>query len=171
MGDELKDIQKQAPTLLKGLQAPFSGSAVQFVNQRLAPAQSLDQAQALEELGKAGEQTLQALETEYKFLLAYQLGETAGQAGRFDTKTWNLGPINVGVILALLVVTGFLGVVILFFFTDLTCDMDDGYRDLLIMLLGALTSVTVQVFQFFFGSSAGSAGKSQLIMQQARKRR
>lgn len=69
--------------------------------------------------------------------------------------------------LALLVTLGFLGALFVFFFgkkLDI-CDLDKG-RDLLMMLLGALTSVMVQVIQYFFGSSAGSADKSQLLAKQ-----
>jgi len=168
MGEPAKDVGKLAPTLHRGVQSAFNASAVQFINQRLAPDKTLDQAQALATLQQADDSQLQTLENSYRDTLAYQLGAVPPPPPAFDAKMWTIGSGNVAVYLALLVMVGFLAVLFLFFVSKIFPIPDfDKSREILVMLLGALTTVMVQVIQFFFGSSASSAGKNQLLAQQA----
>jgi hypothetical protein len=47
---------------------------------------------------------------------------------------------------------------------------DSGMKDLVIYILGALTTIVTQVVAYFFGSSSGSAAKSKTLDQMMSKR-
>lgn len=69
---------------------------------------------------------------------------------------------------AILALTGVLG-----FFIVLGVlmwrDVPEGQRDLLLTLLGALVTIMVQIYQFYFGSSKGSQDKTEVIHKVAGK--
>jgi hypothetical protein len=46
---------------------------------------------------------------------------------------------------------------------------DSGMKDLVIYILGALTTIVTQVVAYFFGSSSGSAAKSKTLEAMTRK--
>lgn len=62
-------------------------------------------------------------------------------------------------ILALAVTAGFFTVLGILLFKDIPTTV----KDLLLTLFGSLTTVLVQVYQFYFGSSKGSQEKTDVI--------
>lgn len=62
-------------------------------------------------------------------------------------------------ILAFAVVAGFFTVLGVLLFKPIP----EGVKDLLLTLFGSLTTVLVQIYQFYFGSSKGSQEKTEVL--------
>jgi hypothetical protein len=60
-------------------------------------------------------------------------------------------------VISVMVVAGFF--VVLWLFLNRPPRIDDNFKDVLLVLLGALVTAFIQVVQYWLGSSAGSAGK------------
>ncbi|WP_306642568.1 hypothetical protein [Sanyastnella coralliicola] len=65
-------------------------------------------------------------------------------------------------ILAFIAPLGFLGVIFLFL-SGVVANLDEGSQSLAHMLIGALATVFIQVYAYYFGSSAGSAFKNRFM--------
>ncbi len=62
-------------------------------------------------------------------------------------------------ILGLIAVLGFFSILGVLLFKDIPI----GVKDILLTLFGCLTTIVVQVYQFYFGSSKGSQEKTETI--------
>lgn len=62
-------------------------------------------------------------------------------------------------ILALIAVSGYFTIMGILLFRDIP----PGVKDVLLTLFGCLTTIVVQIYQFYFGSSKGSQEKSEVI--------
>jgi hypothetical protein len=45
------------------------------------------------------------------------------------------------------------------------CKLEDGRKDIILYLLGALTTISTQVVSYYFGSSSGSASKTEELKE------
>ncbi len=68
---------------------------------------------------------------------------------------------------AILALTGVFGFFIILGVL-LYADVPEGQRDLLLTLLGALVTIVIQIYQFYFGTSKGSQEKTEVMHKMTR---
>jgi len=78
----------------------------------------------------------------------------------------NINPIlAIGILLLTFIMYG-----VIVYYSNSEKKIEDGMKDIVIYILGALTTVATQVVSYFFGSSSGSAVKSKALNDLAKRK-
>ena len=103
----------------------------------------------------------------YQDLASARQRELTIQTSQYGTK---LGK-NTASFLALgtTILTFALFYLVIFYWTGKR-DLQEGQKEVVIYILGVLSAIVTQIFSYYFGSSAGSAKKSEMIEQELKKK-
>lgn len=166
-------VGKIAPMLGTALGGPLAGTAVAAIGKALGLGEAAEEAQVAEALAKTTPEQLLALkqaEADFKLRMA-ELGfksemelaklaadDRANARGReIALKDW------MPKLLGLIVTVGFLGLLTFLIFR--TPGQELVNKDLLNVMLGALATAWASIINYYFGSSAGSDKKTEIIGQ------
>lgn len=166
--DDVRDVVATvAPTVATALGGPLAGMAVGQLSEALLGRRDATEAEIRDAIRMATPDDLLKLRTlEQDFRLKMQeagvkleriAADDRDSARRRQIETGDATPSLLGVC----IVAGFFGVLTLVIFYDLP----EGGGDVFKILLGSLGAMTVQVGNYFFGSSAGSAAKNRMITE------
>ncbi len=159
--DDVRDVVATvAPTVATALGGPLAGVAVGQISEALLGRRDASEADIRAAIRAATPDDLlklKALEADFKLKMreaGIELERIAAadrdSARRRQVESGDATPSLLGIC----IVGGFFGVLTLVIFYDLP----EGGGDVFKILLGSLGAMTMQVGNFFFGSSAGSAG-------------
>ena len=170
--DWKKTLGAVAPALATALGGPLAGSAVSILSQTiLGKTGGTDEELAAVLAGGLKPETMLALkEADQKFQLEMRRldleSDKAAVENTKDARSRDIELAKVGRtnwrqdILAYGAIVGFFGVLYLLF----TQALPEGLaRDALLILLGTLTKIVSDIYNYDFGSSAGSTHKTALI--------
>lgn len=156
-----------APTIGTALGGPLGGLAVSVAAEALGLPQEAterDLKKAVEGMTPEQYERLHAADATYKTRLAeLEVEEEKIHAGdrasarqmRMKSTRWTADMI------AIVIVFGFFGVfALMFFYGD---NISDNSKELLYIMAGGLTTLLASIAQFFFGSSAGSKSKTDIM--------
>ncbi|MEM7270149.1 MAG: hypothetical protein AAF401_12985 [Pseudomonadota bacterium] len=166
--DEFKPLLATvAPTLATAVGGPLAGIAVRTVAGAILGDDSASEGDVAAALRAAGPEDLvklRKIDAEFKARIeeaGVKLEETAAKdrdsARRRQVAMNDWTPTVLGVLILL----GFFGVLAAIMYVDLP----DGSGPIVNILLGALAAMCTQVGNYFFGSSAGSKRKNEMIQQ------
>lgn len=169
--DGFKDlIATVAPGVATALGGPLAGVATRMIAQKLTGSEApddVDFANAQTMLEAAGPDTLVKLkELELEFNAAmHEAGVELERIAAGDRDSARQRQVQMRdwspTVLGILVITLFFGVL----FYLLVNGLPEAGGEIMMMVIGALTTMTAQVGNYFFGSSAGSASKNTIIAQ------
>ncbi|MEM8988674.1 MAG: hypothetical protein AAGC95_18345 [Pseudomonadota bacterium] len=158
-------VRGAAPQLAKALGGPLAGVAVKAAAERVLGAAGAAEADLAEALSAPTAEHLHALrEAEKAFLADMRRLDidleriAAGDRANARARQAQLGDRTPSV-LGVAVIVGFFGVLI----GMLSGALPDGAETEFSIMLGALATMTAAVVNYFFGSSAGSARKTDLL--------
>lgn len=170
----LDDIGAIAPTIATALGGPLAGLAAQTVGWIFGLGDSPTKEEvksALEGSNLSGEQIVQLKQVEQEFKLRLkELGikesqliyEDRSDARAREVKLKDWTPR----VLAFLVVGGFFGTLTWL----LGNELPNGVKELVYLLLGGLSTMVANVFNYYFGSSQGSMFKNEQLRIALRER-
>lgn len=165
MADWKKTLGAIAPTIATALGGPIAGLAAEAIGSIFGlsgtPSAS-DVQSAIESSKLTGDQIVQLRDAENAFkvrLRELDIDEKKldvddrSSARQREIAVKDKAPI----VLGLTAVLGFFGILVALFVVPIP----DGTKELLLILLGALAAIVTQVYNYYFGSSAGSAAKNE----------
>jgi len=165
IADGLKKlVASVAPTLGQALMGPYGGIAGQFLADKLTGG---DTSKVEAVLANANpQQMLELKKLDQEFALAmekldidvFKLDVDDRKSAREMTKTSGAMP---QVVLSIVYTIGFFALI--FALGTGTLQIAPDVKDLWTMLIGVLTGAQVQILNFWFGSSRGSAQKSEQL--------
>lgn len=158
-------IREVAPSLGKALGGPLGGLAAREITDAILgddPNAPNDLGAAIEGLDTSGLKELRELDQRFAMQME-ELGVRLHESDAADRNSARNRQQAMGdytpAILGGLVIAGFFGVLAALMFLEVPAN---GERVLNVMI-GALGSMSVQVMNFFFGSSAGSSRKNDIL--------
>lgn len=175
MGFNWKElVGKVAPMLGTALGGPLAGAAVGAVGKALGLGEAAEEAQVEQTLAKATPEQLLALkqaDAEFKLRIA-ELGfktqtdleklaaddRASARNREIQLRDW------MPKLLGLIVTVGFLGLLLFLIMRKPGQDLVN--KDLLNVMLGALATSWASIINYYFGSSAGSAKKTEIMGKQ-----
>lgn len=158
-------IAEAAPTLARALGGPLAGSAVALISQAVLGRREEDPGALSEALATASPEAWAALrEADLAFQQSVLEATTEEQRiahqDRASARAREMAlRDHVPGFLAFAVVAGFFGVLA----TMLIADIPTGAETEFSIMLGALATMAASVMNYYFGSSAGSRAKTQLL--------
>ena len=172
MADWKKVVGAVAPALATALGGPLAGVAVKAIAGKILGDENASQSDVEKAvLGLPPEALVKLKEAEQAFILAMREADVKEEAvHQADRASARLREVNlkdfVPGALAFSVVTGF-GWTLYTLVMAKTAPPTE-LRDVLYMLLGALTSALTQVLAYYFGSSSGSKAKTDALERVAK---
>ncbi len=94
--------------------------------------------------------------------------EPAEERRKRDIECWLSKNIHSLLALGIMSIT-FIMYLVVIYASSLTCFQESAAKDVVIYILGALTTVATQVVSYYFGSSSGSADKSRALSSIAKR--
>jgi hypothetical protein len=164
-------VGKVAPMLGTALGGPLAGAAVSAVGKALGLGETAEESQVEQSLARATPEQLMALkqaEADFRLRMA-ELGfknetdleklaaDDRASARNREIQLRDWMPKALG----MTVTVGFLG--LLLFMILRRNAQDFANKDLLNVMLGALATAWASIINYYFGSSAGSAAKTEII--------
>jgi len=166
-------VGKVAPMLGTALGGPLAGTAIAALGKALGLGDAAEEAQVEQALAKTTPEQLLALrqaDADFKLRMA-ELGfksqadleklaaddRASARNREILLKDW------MPKLLGLIVTVGFLGLLL---FLLMRPDVESKNKDLLNVMLGALATSWASIINYYFGSSAGSAKKTEIMGEQ-----
>lgn len=164
--DDVMDVVgAAAPLLATALVGPVGGVAVRAISQGLLGRDDGTEQEVLDAIRVATADDLIKLKgIEHEFALKMkEAGVTLERIASDDRDSARRRQASMRdwtpSFLGLAIIVGFFGVLVAIMFYDLP----EGATEVFTVLLGALAALVTQVANYFFGSSAGSARKNEMI--------
>jgi len=154
-----------APTIATALGGPLAGAAVQSISNALFGKPNASEAEIEQQVLTASPEILLKLkQAEQEFAVKMkELDISLDQINALDRDSARKREIAVKdktpMLIALVSFFGFFGILILLIFKQIP----DTAKDPLMIMLGALGGIVVSITQYYYGSSSGSAKKSESI--------
>ena len=163
-------IARTAPQLAEALGGPLAGAAIGAIADAIIGDSTADESLVEQAILAAHPETLLKLrQADYDFHKAILASQTTAEriamedrasARARETALKDNAPTMIGTA----VILGFFTVLGVMIFVDLPAGAQNEFA----ILLGALATMTAAVVNYFFGSSAGSKEKTQLLARQQR---
>ncbi len=154
-----------APMLGTALGGPLGGMAGKFLADKLG-VEPADLDKAITHADPATLAQIQASEQSFQIEME-KLGITEQQLHADDRadarKLGRERGTKFQMVLSVVFLAGYFGLIWLLFTSDIAAGLDDWAKGQLGLLIGVLTAAVAQIIAYWFGSSAGSQAKTELL--------